>query len=86
MLTSRLVVQNSIVINGGPEDDDIFGFDDTSRDVSFSDVCVEGPAHAGSGNLCADPLLTQPDSDGNVDQASGSPTINKGTTRWSTAI
>ena len=71
------MLQNSIVINGGPEDDDIFGFD---RDVSFSDVCVEGGAHAGDGNVCADPKLTAPDSDGNVNQTAASPTINKGDT------
>ena len=70
-----LVLQNSIVINGGSEDDDIFGFD---RDITSSDVCVKGLPPIGEGNICADPKLTAPDSDGNVDQTSTSPTIDAG--------
>ena len=46
--------------------------------MSFSDVCVEGAAHAGSGNICADPHLAEPEGDGTVDQKASSPTINKG--------
>ena len=81
----QLVIQNSIVFgnqgaNDSPDDStdgEIAGF--TNKQVSFSDVC-KAPAtpHDGTGNLCANPGLADPDSDGDVDQSASSPTVNNG--------
>ncbi|HEX2233771.1 MAG TPA: right-handed parallel beta-helix repeat-containing protein [Thermoleophilaceae bacterium] len=53
-----------------------------TRDVQYTDICVSGEGgqvpHAGAGNICADPLLTEATDDSAPRQTSGSPTINKG--------
>ncbi len=57
----RLALENSIVFHnegaadvaGIPFDGEIAGFFD--REVQSSDVCVDGAAHDGTGNICANP-------------------------------
>jgi hypothetical protein len=72
----ELVLQNSIVYGNVGSTDEIQGFGGT--DVSYSDTCLEGGAYPGEGNLCVDPGLTAPNTDGNVNQVAGGPTIDRG--------
>jgi Ca2+-binding RTX toxin-like protein len=70
-----LTVTNSIVASntGGL---DLAGFQ--TRDIRFSDVCIStGVAHAGDGNICANPLLEDPGS-GDVRETAASPTRDAG--------
>jgi hypothetical protein len=74
----NLTLYNGIVFGNTGAASEIAGFDDGGgRDVQFSDVCEGTAAHAGAGNICADPLLVAPAA-GDVHQTPASPTLDAG--------
>jgi hypothetical protein len=74
-----LALSNTIVFgdSGGPE---LGGFQGlTGVSASFSDVCSGGAPFAGSGNICADPLLRAPGpGSADVRETAASPTLERG--------
>jgi hypothetical protein len=69
-----LALSNSILYGNSPQPE-IFGFTANAPTFAYSDVCNQsgGPAVAGAGNICANPLLNP---DGSETRAS--PTIDAG--------
>src|SRR5439155_24328572 len=79
----ELHITNTIVWGNSPVlTDDIAGY--TITDVVFSDACTADQTgtvmpFSGPGNICADPLLVNPNPGAaDVHQTSGSPTIDQG--------
>jgi predicted outer membrane repeat protein len=71
----ELIMHNSIVFgNTGPAPE-IEGFLSTS--VAYSDACNSGVAYPGTANLCADPLLVDPEGL-DIHETGPSPTVDKG--------
>jgi hypothetical protein len=75
-VVNALVLYNSIVFGNGVDSENINGFG--SRDVQFSDTCVENAAATGEGNICLEPGLIDGSRRGTVDQVATSPTVNAG--------
>jgi predicted outer membrane repeat protein len=79
--SDALILVNAIVSNPGPPD--IGGFSTANTNVSYTDACrSDGTPFPGTGNICADPKLLNPDTPGvagtGIRETSQSPTIDKG--------